>query len=109
MEQRHQRCVLFLFYGQGLRAQETQKGLTPDRRKSFLSKVRERGLEPTQETPGNTAIEPGGGAKSGALFQPGGCGDADLARVVSAWPGLPEDVRQSILAAVQEASADMVD
>ena len=71
--------------------------------------MRERGLEPTQETPGKTAIEPDGGAKSGALFQPGGCTDADLAAVVAAWPTLPEDVRQSILRAVQEASADMVD
>jgi len=54
-------------------------------------------------------VETSEGAKSGALFQPGGCEDADLARVVSAWPTLPEDVRQSILRAVQEASADMVD
>jgi len=67
-----------------------------------------RGIERTEETPGKTALQPVAGAKSGAIFQLGGTPDADLAAVVSAWPALPEDVRQSILRAVESARGDVV-
>ena len=66
------------------------------------------GPELPAKTPGNTALQPVAGAKSGAIFQLGGTPDADLAAVVSAWPALPEDVRQSILRAVESARGDVV-
>jgi len=67
------------------------------------------GVELPQETPGKTALQPAEGAKSGALFQAGGCEDADLQRVVDVWPTLPDRVKAGILRAVQSAAADMVD
>ncbi|MFW6106836.1 MAG: hypothetical protein ACOC8H_01610 [bacterium] len=40
----------------------------------------------------------------GALFQPGGCGDDRLRRVVESWPMLPESTKRSILRAVEAAT-----
>ncbi len=48
-----------------------------------------------------------GAAESGAVGpctgSQGDAGDADLARVVEAWPRLPEGVRRAILALVERA------
>jgi len=61
------------------------------------------GSELSQETPGNTPIDAAAGAKLGALFQAGGYTNADLARVIEAWPTLPQDVRFEIVKVVREA------
>ena len=41
-----------------------------------------------------------GGAKSGAVSPDRSATDADLARIVAAWPTLPEPIRRAVLALI---------
>lgn len=54
------------------------------------------GLELPQELPGKPIISQSRGAESGAV----GARDPDLARLIAAWPTLPEPIRRAILALV---------
>lgn len=58
--------------------------------------LRLEGFEHSQDSSGKPGVRPGGNAKSDA-FPP------DLARVVNAWPELPEAVRAAVLALVRAA------
>ena len=66
-----------------------------------------RGLEHTPETPTISQISDPGGADSGALGAhkpPSPPADPALARLIEAWPTLPEAVRAGIVAMI-DASA----
>jgi len=58
------------------------------------------GIRTPREIPGNTALPEQGGAESGALT----IADAELARLVAAWPTLPEPIRRAVLALVNSAT-----
>ncbi len=79
-------------------------------RKSLINnhlKLGDEGLELPPDSPEKTAISPEERAKSGARVDAtADPADADLARIVTAWPGLPEYVRERILALVDEASRE---
>ncbi|MCE7968503.1 MAG: hypothetical protein DYG94_07140 [Leptolyngbya sp. PLA3] len=75
------------------------------------------GLEPPHKTPGNTDVSGGRGAFGGApgdnvetgagdLEAATGTPDADLARVLAAWPTLPVDARRAVLAIIDGHAAD---
>lgn len=56
------------------------------------------GAEHPEKVPGKPHIRPTGGAESGALAAL--ALDPELARVVAAWPTLPEPIRRAVLALV---------
>jgi len=58
----------------------------------------DEGLEPTQKTPEKTQAATRGGAESGALPARNGPKDAKLAAIIDAWHGLPESIKDEILA-----------
>jgi hypothetical protein len=60
------------------------------------------GFEQPADSPKKTASPSPGGAQSGALAA-GAAVDPGLARVVAAWPGLPAEVRDAVLALVNAA------
>src|SRR5262249_24081663 len=66
-------------------------------------RVAPEGLESGHATPNGTSIlrkmAPQGAAQSGAVPP-----DPDLARVMAAWPGLPEHVRRSVLLLIAAAA-----
>jgi hypothetical protein len=64
------------------------------------SDLAEAGLESLADSGGNMGVSQQGGAESGAV----GRIDAELAVVVRAWGGLPDDVRNSILKLVETAT-----
>jgi hypothetical protein len=55
-------------------------------------------LEPTQKTREKTRTASRGGAESGALPARNGPKDAKLATIIDAWDGLPESIKDGILA-----------
>ena len=100
----------------------TRNGFEPLSRRAWAQKVRRptalgtyqhpkliprRGFEHPHDSPGKTADSEPGGAESGAPSAPDAPGrpiDADLRRIIDAWPDLPPAIRPAILAMV-EASA----
>jgi hypothetical protein len=58
------------------------------------------GIRTPRETPEKTALSPEGGAKSGALPTEPNISDPDLARIIVAWPDLPDHIRAAVLALV---------
>jgi len=68
--------------------------------------VEDRGLEPPQETSGNTGVAAKRGAESGAVGGGSAPDDPELAAVVDAWPTLPEGVKGDIVAMVKGARDD---
>jgi hypothetical protein len=67
----------------------------------------EEGLEQCTESPKKVGYSESGGAESGARgARDGGCNapdDAELARLIDAWPTLPGAIRAGILAMVKAA------
>jgi hypothetical protein len=57
------------------------------------------GLEESHHSSGNAAIPNQGGADSGAQVSI----DPQLGRLIEAWPGLPGDTRERIVALIDEA------
>ena len=73
--------------------------------------VGDTGPEPTSLTPGNhkdlrNATQERG-AESGAVLPDFGPLDADLRRVIEAWPDLPQSAKAGIVAMVKAASRDV--
>jgi hypothetical protein len=66
--------------------------------------VGDEGLEPTPKSPEKTAISAQGGANSDARPDAAAHLDAELARIVTAWPGLPASTRRRIVTLVDETS-----
>jgi hypothetical protein len=62
------------------------------------------GLEQGVDSPGKAAFSENGGAESGALGAQSGVTDADLARVIKAWPTLTVAIRAGIVAMVKAAA-----
>jgi hypothetical protein len=62
------------------------------------------GIEPPANSPENTTLSPEGGAKSGSAAVEIRPIDPDLARVVTAWPELPEAIRRAVLALVNSTA-----
>ena len=58
------------------------------------------GLEPSSKSPGKTHISEMGGAECGALSVNRTQSDADLTKLVEAWPSLPSPIQAAILAMV---------
>ncbi len=56
------------------------------------------GVEHPSKQLGNHQIRPTGGAESGAPAAP--TLDPELARIVAAWPDLPDPIRRAVLALV---------
>jgi hypothetical protein len=56
-----------------------------------------------KSVPRNNGQAASGGAKSGAVSPDRSATDADLARIVAAWPTLPEPIRRALLALVESA------
>jgi len=54
------------------------------------------GREQPPDFPRETTSEPAGGAQSGAVVT----GDADLTRIIDAWPALPPHIKAAILALI---------
>jgi hypothetical protein len=66
--------------------------------------VERKGVELPAKSSGKPHIGNQGGAKSGALgrsFDGSAGSDPALARLVEAWPGLPENVREAVLRLVE--------
>ena len=61
------------------------------------------GREHPPENPGKTGVDAESGAQSGAFSAETIAADADLRRLIAAWPALPGDVKAGILAAVRGA------
>jgi hypothetical protein len=55
------------------------------------------GFEPQRSSSKKSALRKRGGAESGAVGAPL---DSDLARIVAAWPTLPEPIRRAMLALI---------
>lgn len=66
----------------------------------------EAGFEHPAQNPKKTANSDQGGAECGAPPAFSTITDPDLARVVKAWPDLPEPVRRGILAMVEAAKGE---
>ena len=64
----------------------------------------DEGLERDAESPENTAVSQNGGAESGALAVASGAIDADLARIIEAWPMLTQTQVEAMLAFVDYQS-----
>jgi nitrous oxide reductase accessory protein NosL len=62
------------------------------------------GFETTTKTSGNMGVSENPGAKSDVIFNDSANFSPDLAEVIAAWPKLPEEVREKIVAVVQEAA-----
>lgn len=72
--------------------------------KSLLDKeLGGTGLEQTADSPGNPAIPAAGNAPDDARGARDGVHDADLERVVRAWPALPEAVRRQVVKLIDKA------
>ena len=61
----------------------------------------EAGLEGSSKYSGKTGVSERGGAESGARDAQTGPIDDDLAELIAAWPGLPNDVKADVLAMVK--------
>jgi hypothetical protein len=59
-----------------------------------------KGKGTSTENAAKTRISEIGGAKSGALAGDGVFSDPDLARIVSTWPDLPQNIKGAVLALV---------
>ena len=59
------------------------------------------GLEPVNITGCKKQRPPVGGAESGAVGNNSTATDPDLAKVVEAWPRLPEPIKRAILAMIE--------
>jgi hypothetical protein len=62
-----------------------------------------QGSEQVHYDTGKSQGATGGGAKSGADSTAPSPADPDLARIVAAWPALPEPIRRAILALIETA------
>lgn len=62
-----------------------------------------RGVEQQADSTGKSTVRNQSGAESGALGAQNAPADPDLARVVAAWPRLPEPMRRAILALIDAA------
>ena len=69
----------------------------------ILQKVAGTGREPPPKTSGKPGFLERGGAESGAHGARPAEADPDLARVVAAWPALPEATRRAILTLAETA------
>jgi len=65
-----------------------------------------KGIEQSLLTPSKTPISESRGAKSDAPDAPKPPQDPDLAAIVTAWPNLPEHIKQAIKALVKTHEAE---
>ena len=68
-----------------------------------------RGFEQSPLTPPKTVISEKRGAESGALDGDSPDSDPDLARLVGAWPDLPDEIKQTIMTLVRKHAEDSPD
>lgn len=66
----------------------------------FLTDSR-TGLEHSAKTPENTTYSGSGAAESGVVFSSSERIDKDLQQIINSWVGLPNPLRQGILAMVK--------
>lgn len=65
------------------------------------------GLEEGVNSSGNVAVSETGGAESGAVGAQNRVADAELARIIDAWPTLSAEVKTAIVQLVKNSSSDL--
>ena len=69
-----------------------------------IAKVAEEGLEQPPTSPMKTGISRSGDAESGAVDVTSRLDQPDLQLVIEAWPTLPADVRNEIVALIESSA-----